>query len=118
MYSDTTIEDIKLFILNWNNRYPIDHWWRQKYEVAFNSSEHRVSSFIDQLIDYEEDKLYKEYIDRLKKELEDENNEDIPKKRPYKPGIGNFLGRNEVTLTKKEIDEAFDNLNLDNIKLD
>lgn len=55
---------IKDFVYKWNTTYPIDRWWRLKHKVAFNSPEHRVMSFIDMKIEWEEDcifeSLYKE----------------------------------------------------------
>ncbi len=54
------MEDMKKFVLHWNNRNPLDRWWRQKHGVAFNSEVHRVSSFIDQLYEFIEDKMAEE----------------------------------------------------------
>lgn len=45
-------------IINWNIRFPIDRWWRNKHSVAFNSPEHRESNFIDQMYEYQEEVLY------------------------------------------------------------
>ena len=64
-----TIEDIKSFVRRWNINYPIDRWWRKKHGVIFNSQEHRVVSFLDQLIEYIEDNEFdKAYIDFKKDE--------------------------------------------------
>lgn len=54
------IDNIRRFILDWNNRFPVDKWWRDKHEIAFNSTAHRESNFLDQLIEFEEDKMYRE----------------------------------------------------------
>ena len=45
-------------VVSWNNRFPLDRWWRIKHNVSFMSPEHRESSFIYQLLEFEEDKLY------------------------------------------------------------
>ena len=45
-------------VINWNNRFPLDRWWRIKHNVAFMSPVHRESSFIHQLMEFEEDKLF------------------------------------------------------------
>lgn len=90
-------EDVKNYIISWNYRFPIDRWWRKKYNVPFNSSIHRESCFIDQLIEFEEDKLYNSFS----------NSEE------YKPGIGDWLKTNnrseEDTLRsmKEEFKEEF-----------
>lgn len=63
-------------VINWNNRFPLDRWWRMKHGVAFMSPVHRESSFIHQLLEFEEDKLFMPP-------------EDIQDK--YIPGVGDFL---------------------------
>lgn len=67
--------DVKNYVIDWNIRFPIDRWWRKKYNVAFNSSIHRESSFLDQLFEFEEDKIFQE----------------INQKDQYEPGIGDWL---------------------------
>lgn len=49
---------VKDFVLEWNTKFPIDRWWREKYGVAFNSAQHREVSLIDMRIEWEEDVLY------------------------------------------------------------
>lgn len=53
------INEVKEFILQWNVNYPVDKWWRQKYNIPFNSPDHRIVSFIDISIEYEEEQLFK-----------------------------------------------------------
>lgn len=53
--------DVKNFLIAWNNSFPLDLWFRQKYNIPFNSSKHREVNFIDVLLEYEEEKLIKEY---------------------------------------------------------
>ena len=63
-------------VINWNNRFPLDRWWRIKHNVAFMSPVHRESSFIHQLMAFEEDKLFMP---------------DISEEVKYVPGVGDFL---------------------------
>lgn len=49
---------IRGFVLEWNTKFPIDRWWREKHSVAFNSAPHREVSVIDMRIEWEEDELY------------------------------------------------------------
>lgn len=63
-------------VINWNNRFPLDRWWRIKHNVAFMSPVHRESSFIHQLLEFEEDKLFMP---------------DISEEVKYVPGVGDFL---------------------------
>lgn len=65
-------------VVSWNKRFPLDRWWRIKYNIPFMSPAHRESSFIDQLFEFEEDKLFSQLHS---------NNED----EKYVPGSGDFL---------------------------
>jgi hypothetical protein len=51
-------ESLINFVYEWNNMFPIDHWWREKHKVAFNSHEHRSVSIFDMRFEYEEDMAY------------------------------------------------------------
>ena len=44
-------------VVSWNNRFPLDRWWRIKHNVSFMSPAHRESSFLYQLMEFEEDYL-------------------------------------------------------------
>lgn len=68
-------------VIEWNLNFPIDRWWRKKHGVAFGSPEHREISFIDQLFEFEEDKLFEE--------LSEENE--------YKPNVGDWLKVDDLT---------------------
>jgi hypothetical protein len=111
MHKHFSIESVRDFVFNWNIRYPIDRWWREKHNISFNSSDHRVSSFIDQLFEYEEDKLFKDIIsEELKKTGEDYIDDS------YVPGKGNFL--NKKVVDKKGLDNQFNNINLDDFNFE
>lgn len=51
-------EDVKKFMIRWNNRFPLDYWWRRKHNVPFLSQTHKEQSFLSQLMEYEEDCLF------------------------------------------------------------
>ena len=61
--TNNILKDIKLFIISWNNKFVYDKLYRQKYNIAFNSPQHRSLSPIDMFIDIMEDKLIKKYYD-------------------------------------------------------
>ena len=46
-------KEIEHYIFNWHS-FPIDYWWRKKYNVPFGSRQHREQNFIDMLIEYQE----------------------------------------------------------------
>lgn len=54
------MENIRDQIIDWNIKFPYDRAWRKKYNIPFNSSDHMGISFLDQIFDLEEDKLFEE----------------------------------------------------------
>jgi hypothetical protein len=46
--------DKRTFIINWNKKFSKDLWYRRKYNIRFNSKEHRELSPLDIAIEYEE----------------------------------------------------------------
>lgn len=93
---EPTIEDIRSFVRRWNINYPIDRWWRRKHGVIFNSQEHRVVSFLDQLIEYIEDHEYDKAYDNYKKDED------------YKSG--NWLKERESEISNEALVEDWENL--------
>ena len=73
---------MKQFMIQWNNRFPVDHWWREKHGIAFLSPAHRETSFIAQRLEFEEDRLFKELLEE----------------KDYTPNKGDFM----KPLTEKE----------------
>lgn len=95
---------VKQILLDWNLRFPYDRRFRKKYNISFNSIEHRNTNQIDVYFDLYEDSLFdryeKEYLEKVKGE---EN---------YKK-TGEFLKKEEQQeMTEQQISEVFDNLDL------
>lgn len=90
------IKSARQFVLNWNNQFPLDLWFRRRYNIPFNSPEHRRSNFIDQFIEFTEDKMLRE---------------EIQKKEKYQPGKLNWMKKKKYT--DQEVQEMFDQINLD-----
>lgn len=63
---------LREFVLDWDNTWRYDYWWRQKHNVAFNSEEHRAARQEDIAFEYIENKLAQEAIEDLKQEEERE----------------------------------------------
>lgn len=95
-------DDISKFIINWNSKFPIDYWWRNKYKIPFGSKEHRETDFIKMFIDYEEEKMINE--------LKDKYDED--KEREEEGEFAEIGKPSSKTMSKKEIDTAFDDIDL------
>lgn len=66
-------------VISWNNRFPLDRWWRAKHNIPFMSQAHRESTFINQLMEFEEDRLFGEILN------------DIEQKDKYIPGSGDIF---------------------------
>lgn len=88
---------VKNFIFDWEN-FIIDYWWRRKYKVPFGSIQHREMNFIDMYIEYIEEKMFNAsntYQDDFEDEL-----------------LGLKDDTEKTILTQKEIDNEYDNLDL------
>jgi hypothetical protein len=94
-------EDFEKFIIYWNNLFPIDYWYRSKYNIKFNSPEHRELSFIDMLFEFREKKIFDNIFDESNK---------------YTPG--DYIKKSEdkslSNLSNEAMMEAFHNLDLSN----
>lgn len=95
------IEDMRTFMIQWNNRFPYDRYFRSKHNIAFMSPAHRESSFIHQKMEYIEDMLFREAQERKIEKV------DIDQ---YIPNTGQWLKSTPITeggtITKADI-EAF-----------
>lgn len=93
--------ELEQAVVSWNDRFPLDRWWRNKHEVAFMSPVHRESSFLYQLFEFEEDKLFSMAIT----DSNVKGNQDI-----YIPGSGDIF-KTPATIedftkeAQREIDE-------------
>lgn len=85
-------------VIDWNNRFPLDKWWRSKYNVPFLSDIHRKSTFYAQLFEWEEELAFKEYREERKEAKE--NPEKV-----YQPLSGNWWQGLEPS--EEEIEDWF-----------
>jgi len=90
---------VKNQVISWNNRFPIDLWWRKKHNIAFMSKQHRSISFLDQLFEYEEDRLYNEAVNQELKEKGLIHEEDT---RPHEERILDMKNEFEEFLREQE----------------
>lgn len=88
-----TIDEVRDFMIQWNIKFPVDKWWRKKHGIPFLSPEHRECSFMAQLMEFEEDRLFSQA-------MQEEN------KDPYIPNIGDWLKRDDSEeISDYDIDE-------------
>ena len=98
----TSLEKVDRWILEWNARYPIDFWWRRRHKVAFGSSQHLSISHWEMMIEFREEQL----IRKWKQEAEErELDKDLV-------DMGHNTPERRPKMTKKQIDEAFETLDL------
>lgn len=98
------------FIIEWNNKYPWDYRWRRKYGVAFGSTEHLNTSWVDMKIDLIEQELYDEAYEKRKEggvELEYEEEMLLNPNSPFKKKSP------QNNMTNEEIDQMWDDINLE-----
>ena len=57
----------------WNTEFPVDYWYRKKYNIAFNSEEHRRITLMDILCEWEEENLTIELQNELYNEQQFKN---------------------------------------------
>lgn len=99
--NETLKDKVRHFILQWHD-FSFDYWWRKKYNIPFGSKAHREMSFIDMFTEYQEEILLKELREEYLREQEAEENKAL-----------NISSDKEVVkLSKKEIDEDYENLDL------
>ncbi len=94
-----TKNNIRSSIIEWNNRFPLDKWWRKKYKIPYLSGEHRESTFFNQYFEYYEDQLFEEFYAEQKKK------DKGPIESTYQPMSGNWW--NNKVISKKEADDWF-----------
>lgn len=70
-------------VIGWNKKFPIDRWWRNKHGVSFLSAAHREASFLSQIFEYEEDKLFLSVFDEIKNDKKGANK--------YVPNVGDIF---------------------------
>lgn len=46
------------FCIEWNLKFPIDRWFRERHKIPFNSPVHRSLSFWDMRIEFEEHLMF------------------------------------------------------------
>lgn len=93
------------YILEWNSRFPIDLWWRRKYNVPFGSSQHLEMSHWSMFLEFTETQL----VEKWKKSSESkELAQDLASL-----GFTSADGKEVVKIAPGEIDSEFDSLDID-----
>ena len=89
--AEPTLNDvIDRGVERWLSQFPIDLWWRRKYRIAYGSPRHRAMSFFDQVL--------------LKRIAQEQSEREM---------MGDDYDSRVVKLSQEEIDEDYENINLD-----
>lgn len=104
------ISDVRSFVKDWNLKYPIDRWWRDKYNIPFGSPQHLDQSFLDMRIAFEDEFLH---VKSKREYIEDQKKKDGTAK--YQPGRGCWLKVQPKfkKMTSGDVDDVFDRLSSD-----
>lgn len=105
MESEDQGKKLRSFVEFWNQNYPIDKWWRDKYNIPFGSKLHKEQGVLDMRIDFEEDLMHAEALIKIKE------------REHYEPSKGLWLKKKpNFKPTRQEIERDFDNIDLGNIQ--
>lgn len=66
------IDQLRKQIIDWSNKFPLDSSFRKKHNIPFGSEEHRRINQIDVYYEWLEEELHKEFLEKAKKELQNE----------------------------------------------
>lgn len=91
-------KDLKKFVISWNNHFPLDKWWRERYRIPFGSPAHLEANQTDILFEYLEQEAYAE------RDLS--AMEEVKRKALLEKGIW----INKVEVPEDNIDEMFDKI--------
>ena len=72
-------------IIEWNSKFPVDRWWRLRYNIPYMSKQHREASFINMLFEFEEEMMFNE----------------LDSESTYEPNTGNWLNTSSQTEDQK-----------------
>ena len=95
--------EVSNFLTRWHNDFILDYWWRKKHDIAFGSAAHREMNFIDMFIEYQEEVIIKRaQLNEQRKEEED--------------WLGKERLENMVQMSQQEIDDDYENIDIENYK--
>lgn len=96
--------DFRRRIYQWNDIFPLDGWWRNKYKISFGTEQHKSMSFFDVLFEFREFvQLELEEKSKEKGEVDGELERELFGDKP----------QNVVKMSAKEEQQTFDELDID-----
>lgn len=107
--SQSRTKDLRALVVSWNNKFPVDYWWRKHHSIPFGSRQHLEMSFISMAFEYIEFVEYE--IMEIQRKLENKRQADIKNNELFNQ-IPVEEGKRVVNMTRREIQDEFDNLDL------
>ena len=98
---DTPTNSVGEFVKKWNIDFPLDRWYRKKFNIKWGSDEHRETTLFSIHFEYQEETIF----NRVREEIEKEE-----KKEKYTPGDWFNTEGEDI-----EGDSAFDQLDISKI---
>jgi hypothetical protein len=90
---------VRDIVIMWNNRFPLDVWWRQRHKIPFGSIEHRAASYVSMVFEFIE---YAEFeMARIKSSPDWIDDSKLPDHLQLQDG------KEVVRMTEAEIDHFF-----------
>tara|TARA_R110000772_G_C13310332_1_gene440685 strand:- start:82391 stop:82795 length:405 start_codon:yes stop_codon:yes gene_type:complete len=113
LFREGVLGDISLteFVVLWSYTFPLDKVYRDKHSIPFNSELHRSLDPMDMMVELGQDLAIRHAIEN---ELEKKKDPSID----YDGGRGKYFStkRNVSKVSQEDIDKAFDQIDITNIK--
>jgi hypothetical protein len=101
--------NLEQFIINWNVRYPYDRLFRKKYNIVFGSKAHRELTIFDIAVDLKEEKVMAKFTQKN----DQQGDVDLTGGKTITEMTEDEIQAGKsVKMTRREVDEEFDNLDL------
>lgn len=107
-------EKIETLVVDWLTRFPIDKWWREKYNVPFGSAQHRSMKYRDMVFEYVEHEMHEKYRkeDAKKEELDLSDLGDGEYEKVME-AAGVYVPKDRnIIMSKEEADAEFETMEL------
>lgn len=106
--------DLLKQIESWNIKFPFDYIWRRKYNIPFNSEVHRNMDFFHIKFDIEEERMFKRIsVEKYNEEVISKREAEFEELNPSARYQLLKSVRSVDKLSKEDIDEYFENMELD-----
>ena len=89
---------VGILVQEWNIKYPLDRWFREKHSIVWGSSRHRETIVLSILFEFEEDRAYRKLYDEIASEKKVEEKKYVP---------GDWYGLKDFSIESEETEDLF-----------